>query len=121
MADERYEWLDQEAAERLLRGEPVDADDDYTRWQAERLAEALDSARAATLTTGPSGELPGEEAALTAFRAARSTCTAKQQVGTGSDLGSVRIGAASRGSRPRGWMRPARWGLVASVAGLALG
>ncbi|GGP90151.1 hypothetical protein [Streptomyces roseolilacinus] len=126
MADERYEWLDHEAAERLLRGEPVDADDDYSRWQVERLSEALDGARHTTgsLAAGPSGELPGEEAALTAFRAARSTRAAKPQVTAGSDLGSVRIGAALRPRfrpRPGGWMRPARWGLAASVAGLAVG
>ncbi|MEV5446527.1 hypothetical protein AB0N23_28865, partial [Streptomyces sp. NPDC052644] len=74
MADERNEWLDHEAAERLLRGEPVDADDDYTRWQVERLAKALDSARgaAAPHPAAPSGELPGEAAALAAFRAAHS-------------------------------------------------
>ncbi|MFJ8694432.1 hypothetical protein [Streptomyces roseolilacinus] len=126
MADERYEWLDHVAAERLLRGEPVDADDDYSRWQVERLSEALDGARrtAGPLAAGPSGELPGEEAALTAFRAARSTRAAKSQVTAGSDLGSVRIGAALRPlfrPRPGGWMRPARWGLAASVAGLAVG
>ncbi|WP_234101942.1 hypothetical protein [Streptomyces venezuelae] len=45
MADERYQWLDQEAAERLLRGEPVDLADDLARSRAERLAEALDAAR----------------------------------------------------------------------------
>lgn len=126
MADERNEWLDHEAAERLLRGESVDADDDYTRWQVERLAKALDSARdaAAPHPTGPSGELPGEAAALAAFRAAHSARAAKPQVAAGSDLGSVRIGAAlrpPRWARPSGWLRPARWGLAASVAGLAVG
>ncbi|OEJ94707.1 hypothetical protein [Streptomyces thermolilacinus] len=126
MADERNEWLDHEAAERLLRGEPVDADDDYTRWQVERLAKALDSARGATapLSPGHSGELPGEAAAVAAFRAAHSARGAKPHVAAGSDLGSVRIGAALRAprwARPRGWMRPARWGLAASVAGLAVG
>ncbi|MEU3631565.1 hypothetical protein [Streptomyces fradiae] len=124
MADERNEWLDHEAAERLLRGEPVDADDDYTRWQAERLSRALDSARGVPLPAGPSGELPGEEAALTAFRAARAGRAAAPRAGAGSDLGSVRIGGAPRPARrsgPRGWLRPARWGLAASVAGLAVG
>ncbi|MDT9683220.1 hypothetical protein RND61_14225 [Streptomyces sp. TRM76323] len=126
MADERYEWLDHEAAERLLRGEPVDADDDYAQWQVERLSEVLDSARGGVgpLAPGPSGELPGEEAALVAFRAARSAHVTKSQVATGSDLGSVRMGTALRPlrpARPRGWTRPARWGLAASVAGLAVG
>ncbi|MFJ3163180.1 hypothetical protein [Streptomyces kanasensis] len=126
MADERYEWLDHEAAERLLCGEPVDADDDYTRLQAERLAEALESARAdaARTRTGPAGALPGEEAALTAFRAARSTRVDGRAPGTGRDLGAVRIGGSPRPAgrtRARAWTRPARWGLAASVAGLAVG
>ncbi|KUH36631.1 MULTISPECIES: hypothetical protein [Streptomyces] len=124
MADERYEWLDHEAAERLLRGEPVDADDDYTRLQAERLAEALESARAdaARTRTGPAGALPGEEAALTAFRAARSTRVDGRAPGAGRDLGAVRIGGSPRpAGRARAWTRPARWGLAASVAGLAVG
>ncbi|MFE6876976.1 hypothetical protein ACFVBK_21035, partial [Streptomyces sp. NPDC057677] len=72
MADERYQWLDQEAAERLLRGEPVDAVDDHTRSRAERLAEALDAARTPTLPPAARTELPGEAAALAAFRAARA-------------------------------------------------
>ncbi|MET8508875.1 extensin, partial [Streptomyces sp. NPDC004787] len=71
MADE-YQWLDQEAAERLLRGEPVDPVGTPARAQAELLARALDSARtpAAGPLAGPDGELPGEAAALAAFRKA---------------------------------------------------
>ncbi|NKY15961.1 hypothetical protein HGA06_18035, partial [Streptomyces somaliensis DSM 40738] len=115
MADERYEWLDHEAAERLLRGEPVDADDDYAQWQAERLSEILDRAREAAtpLAEDPSGALPGEEAALAAFRAARPSCAARPRV-TGPDSGPVRKGTAlrpPRRGRARGWMRPTHWGL----------
>ncbi|MDV9193345.1 hypothetical protein R6L23_34925, partial [Streptomyces sp. SR27] len=60
MADERYQWLDQEAAERLLRGEPVDTVDDRARRQAERLAKALDTARTPDLPPAVRTELPGE-------------------------------------------------------------
>lgn len=68
MADEQYAWLDKEAAEKLLRGEPVDPADGRPCQDAERLAAALgDAARTALPATG---ELPGEAAALAAFRAA---------------------------------------------------
>ncbi|SCE03491.1 hypothetical protein GA0115253_1027615, partial [Streptomyces sp. Termitarium-T10T-6] len=46
MADEHYEWLDKDAAERLLRGEPVVPVGDEARTEAFRLAEALGAARA---------------------------------------------------------------------------
>jgi hypothetical protein len=91
MADDRYSWLDEDAAERLLRGEPVDAavgsEDACARTQAERLAVALADVLAEAacnrmpgpraeaedgLTAGelPGGELPGEAAAASAFRKA---------------------------------------------------
>ncbi|OII68943.1 hypothetical protein [Streptomyces sp. CC77] len=130
MADERYGWLDQQAAERLLRGEPVVADDDYVRLQAERLAEALEGVRTArTPSPGPAGELPGEDRALGAFRAARaeagSTARDAAPAPSTEELDAVHIGgtAARPLRRPRSgrWLRPARWGLAASVAGLAVG
>ncbi|MBH0247235.1 hypothetical protein I3W98_37475, partial [Streptomyces cavourensis] len=68
MADEQYEWLDKDAAEKLLRGEPVVPLGDQARDDALRLAEALGAARAAR--RAPAGELPGEDAVLTAFRQA---------------------------------------------------
>ncbi|MEU0161392.1 hypothetical protein ABZ154_21780, partial [Streptomyces sp. NPDC006261] len=68
MADEQDEWLDKDAAEKLLRGEPVVPLGDQARDDALRLAEALGAARAARRT--PAGELPGEDAVLTAFRQA---------------------------------------------------
>ncbi len=125
MADERYGWLDPQAAERLLRGEPVVADDDYVRLQAERLAEALEDVRAArTPPPGPAGELPGEEQALTAFRAARAAAGARAQGAApgppAGDLGSVHIGgtathplrrppAPAGGCGPPAGASPPRW------------
>ncbi|MYR62806.1 extensin, partial [Streptomyces sp. SID625] len=70
MADEQYRWLDSDSAERLLRGEPLDTVDVTVRDQAERLARALD-ALAAESVVHPAqapAELPGEAAALAAFR-----------------------------------------------------
>ncbi|MFJ4966157.1 hypothetical protein ACIP6P_27535 [Streptomyces sp. NPDC088729] len=128
MADEHDEWLDKDAAERLLRGEPVVPVGARARGDALRLARALDAARATGRPSG--GELPGEERALAAFRqAARAGSadrtagrdTAAQTARSGA-LPSVRIGSAPAEPprRPR-WSRPVRFGLVVSLAGCALG
>ncbi|WMX45406.1 hypothetical protein [Streptomyces roseicoloratus] len=125
MADERYQWLDQEAAERLLRGEPVDPVDDASRTQAELLARALDTARtpAVGLVAGPDGELPGEAAALAAFRKAvaerAAGAAAPGHAGqTATDLGRVRISPLLSGRR---WGRSLRYGLAAAVAAVTVG
>ncbi|MEU6013266.1 hypothetical protein ABZ826_04140 [Streptomyces sp. NPDC047515] len=148
MADERYEWLDKGAAEKLLRGEPVEPVVGHGCTEAERLAAALGAAaRAARPATG---ELPGEAAALAAFRAAarsahaRTTAADPQvkehaertgEAGRTGVLEPVRIRPASGGTAPGTsssaarpdrnrslrWSRPVRFGLVASFAGCALG
>ncbi|MFF5785407.1 hypothetical protein ACFY8P_10615 [Streptomyces sp. NPDC012693] len=128
MADERYQWLDQEAAERLLRGEPVDAVDDHARARAQRLAGALDAARTPAHPAAGSGELPGEAAALAAFRKATAErAAARASVPAGAphgrtlraDLGRVRLApvAAPR----RRWGRSVRYGLAAAVAAVTVG
>lgn len=147
MADEQHEWLDKEAAEKMLRREPVDPSDGRPRHEAERLAAALD---AVARTARPAaGELPGEAAALAAFRAARGPVPRTAAVSapadgaraartTGADdvaesgmLAPVHIrpagsgapaGAAdSRRPRPMRGSRPIRFGLVASLACCAIG
>lgn len=128
MADEQYEWLDKDAAEKLLRGEPVVPLGDQARGDALRLAEALGAARAAR--RAPAGELPGEDAVLTAFR--QATRSGRDRLagrsagpalpGQPGTLHSVHIGAAPAAPprRPR-WSRPVRFGLAVSLAGCALG
>ncbi|MFI6015385.1 hypothetical protein ACIBAG_42620 [Streptomyces sp. NPDC051243] len=124
MADEQYRWLDRETAERLLRGESLEAVDAAHRDQAEQLAKTLEA-----LTAEPplsSVELPGETAALAAFRAARANRDeAFETAGEGSgaraaqtsDVGLVRIGAVSgRAARRPRWGRPLRLGLAAALA-----
>ncbi|MDT9700004.1 hypothetical protein [Streptomyces sp. P17] len=120
MADEQYRWLDPETAERLLRGEPLEAVDAADRDQAERLAKTLES-----LTVEPpplSAELPGEAAALAAFRAARTErADAPAPLGHpsgphSSDAGLVRLGSPARGARRPRWARPVRLGLAAALA-----
>ncbi len=123
MADEQYRWLDRETAERLLRGESLEAVDAADRDEAERLAKTLEA-----LTVEPplsSAELPGEAAALAAFRAARADrddVTASLRPGAGSqtdhadDVGLVRIGGPARAARRPRWARPVRLGLAAALA-----
>ncbi|MFF7190711.1 hypothetical protein ACFZAR_37110 [Streptomyces sp. NPDC008222] len=129
MADEQYRWLDGDAAERLLRGEPLDAIDDDARDQAARLAETL----AALAVTPPSTseELPGEAAALAAFRAARTG--ADQAWATSgrpdpayaahraADAGLVRLGRPAANGRGSRWGRPLRFGLAAALAAGMIG
>ncbi|OIK27078.1 hypothetical protein [Streptomyces malaysiense] len=144
MADEQDKWLNPGTAERLLDGEPLEAVDPSTRDQAERLARVLDalSVQAAPATC----ELPGEQAALAAFRKAREAAADERtaalaaaapghRTGTGAhghgagvrghDAGLVRIGAPARrpaapGRRP-GWGRPVRLALAAVLAAGTLG
>ncbi|MEV7564698.1 hypothetical protein [Streptomyces tanashiensis] len=124
MADERYQWLDQEAAERLLRGEPVEAVDDRARAQAERLAEALGTARVPAVPPSAHTELPGEAAALAAFRkataerAAAAAATAATAA-PAADLGRVRLAPVTAPARR--WARSARYGLAAAVAAVTVG
>ena len=135
--DHRYSWLDDKAAERLLRGEPVDGQhdapdgrNDRPHAEAERLAAVLGAvAEAGRRTDGAAANgtapLPGEEAAVAAFRAARTEASvvaisAEDQVGGKS----TRIARPDDPAAPRtGWRgmrRPLRAGMVAAVAGCAL-
>ncbi|WP_371654326.1 MULTISPECIES: hypothetical protein [unclassified Streptomyces] len=125
MADERHEWLDEDAAERLLRGEPVVPADDRAREQAERLSAVLramagpDVRQSMGASAAPAaGELPGEAAALAAFRSARAEAGAPS--GARSDT-VVRVGREPRGARAPRRLRPVRFGLAAALAGCALG
>ncbi|MBE1599581.1 MULTISPECIES: hypothetical protein [Streptomyces] len=147
MADEQYRWLNRDAAERLLSGKPLEAVDPDTRARADRLAEALGALAAeAAPEPSPDPELPGEEAALAAFRTARTTSWTPaldsgesgraEESGRGgrthpaaspaADAGVVHLGrpartSASSGSRRARWGRPVRFGLVAAVAAGMLG
>ncbi|MEV6960042.1 hypothetical protein AB0M97_12730 [Streptomyces sp. NPDC051207] len=109
MADEQYRWLDRGTAERLLSGEPLEAVDAAAREQVEQLAETLGALSAPPPLT--SDELPGEAAALAAFRKVRAERDAAcAPVGRrGADAGAARLGERER----RRWGRPARLALAA--------
>ncbi|MER7898517.1 hypothetical protein ABTX62_21020 [Streptomyces sp. NPDC096046] len=127
MADEQYRWLDGETAERLLSGEPPEAVEGAHRGEAERLARTLGALSVPPAPT--SEELPGEAAAVAAFRKAReeradavtaSTAPREQAPARTADAGLVRIGTARVGGpggvrRSRG-IRPAGLALAASLA-----
>nr|WSX50158.1 hypothetical protein OG409_15135 [Streptomyces sp. NBC_00974] len=142
MADERDRWLDKAAADRLLRGEPaVPAAEHLARARADRLRAALDA-----LSERPpscAGELPGEAAALAAFRAARGTAPGEGASSAGafgsgetvvelSPPGAIgtagprperhrgRVGRQGPGVVPRRG-RPVRFVLAAAVASVAVG
>ncbi|MEV5332626.1 hypothetical protein [Streptomyces werraensis] len=125
MADERYRWLDAEAAERLLNGETPRAADPPAGDQAEQLAGVLRALSAPPPTAET--ELPGEAAALAAFRTSRDARTGQADSaphtghGTGSgdaDVGLIRLGAARTGrtGTPGGARRPRTARLVLAAA-----
>ncbi|MFE2186943.1 hypothetical protein [Streptomyces sp. NPDC059455] len=130
--DHRYSWLDDSAAERLLRGEPVegqpaapDGRGDQSYADAERLAAVLSAAAGAgrTAALSDASALPGEEAAVAAFRAARVEVDAE----AGSVAEVAEMDMARRPHRIRRFRerqprlrRPLRAGMVAVVAGCTL-
>ncbi|WP_329040151.1 hypothetical protein OHT61_20065 [Streptomyces sp. NBC_00178] len=118
MADEQHGWLDADAAEELLRGACVGSVDDHGGTALPQLEEALRAIR----TPAPAGgELPGEAAAMAAFRKASGSGERAAARSAGAPH-TVRIGAAPAASprRPR-WTRPVRFCLAVSLAGCALG
>lgn len=123
--DRRYDWLDDDAVERLLRGEVLAGDmtDDRARDDAARLDAALGALRVPA--PADDAPLPGEEAALAAFRTARAAerGAALAAAPAGSAAPVVRLGrTAARASAARTFLRrPARSALALALAGCALG
>ncbi|MGW1867000.1 hypothetical protein ACWCPS_15730 [Streptomyces mauvecolor] len=115
MADERHEWLDGDAAERLLRGEGVEPGDERARAEAERLSALL---RSLAHNEPATSELSGEAAALAAFRKARPESAPDAEA-----LGVVRVGrvAEVHPAPRRRRFAPVRLGLAAALACCALG
>ncbi|WP_405979072.1 hypothetical protein [Streptomyces sp. NBC_00158] len=137
MADEHNAWLDRATADELLRGGtpgPVGSGaDPRARAEAARMRAALDALK----PRSAGAELPGEEAALAAFRAARAGAPA-----TAPAVAPAAAGAGVPGATPAGAAEPlvdlapippvripaqrrpvtaARFGLAAALAGVAVG
>ncbi|MFF0589466.1 hypothetical protein ACFYWD_26260 [Streptomyces sp. NPDC003781] len=123
MADEQDKWLDRETAELLLRGEPLEGLDPAARDRAARLVVALAALSAPPAPTGE--ELPGEAAALAAFRkvgaeradacAAAPAALGQGAAGRAAEAGLVRIGPRGEGARRPRRSRPLRLGLAAAL------
>ncbi|MEU6868604.1 hypothetical protein ABZ924_36155 [Streptomyces sp. NPDC046876] len=131
MADERNRWLDEAAAERVLRGGPAAPVGDARDREAEaRLRAALDMLAAPAAPAG--AELPGEAAAVAAFRAARAGSTAPSAeasavaaattatapvVDLGTFVPASPFASAPAARRPR----QVRFALAAALASVAVG
>ncbi|CAL9473106.1 hypothetical protein SUDANB145_02869 [Streptomyces sp. enrichment culture] len=124
MADKQGGWLDRETAERVLRGDPPTGDP-VARARAERLAASLATLAASAPPAG--AELPGEAAALAAFRAAhaeRAGAAGAPAPAGGRDTSGaplVRIGGRDGDARRARRPRPLRLGLAAMLAAGAVG
>ncbi|MFI9204725.1 hypothetical protein [Streptomyces sp. NPDC053048] len=130
--DHRYDWLDDDAVERLLRGGSVaghgsendmggdnaDKDAADAGIVAERLEAALRSLAVPAPVSGPVSDdvpLPGEEAAVAAFRAARAS-SAPTPASAASPAAGRTVGAI------RSFLnRPMRTVLALTLAGCAVG
>ncbi|WP_404957254.1 hypothetical protein [Streptomyces sp. 147326] len=139
MADERNRWLDQAAADRLLRGEPAEpvgpaGAEPRARVEAARLRAALDALEAlgAGGALPPAGtELPGEAAAVAAFRTARTAAGRSADrsertatAGSGEpvvDLGRLVPSFAPPPAPARRRGRTVSFGLAAALASVAVG
>ncbi|MFJ9939137.1 hypothetical protein [Streptomyces erythrochromogenes] len=127
MADERDRWLDEAAAEAFLRGGPAEpvgpAADTRAAMEAARLRAALD-ALAAVAAAPSGGELPGEGAAMDAYRAARGAAP-RAAVPSGGDVcGEPLIDLGRVVPAPVPTRRRARtvsFGLAAALASVAAG
>ncbi|UQA93456.1 hypothetical protein [Streptomyces halobius] len=110
MADDPYNWLDKDAAERMLRGDPVGSRDGVG---ARELEQLLAAAKAVGAGAPGTAELPGEEAALAAFRRAHH--------GTGPRVSAV-SGTRSGGFAERTCLgRPFRRGFAVALTVCAIG
>ncbi|WP_030903594.1 hypothetical protein [Streptomyces sp. NRRL F-5126] len=123
MADGRDQWLDEDTADRLLRGEPVGSRGEHAAAPAARAAAALRGLAEVTEANGggANAQAPGEAAAVAAFRRAAHEREA------GGGLATVRLAPAPRATeRTRARNTPTRWyaprgGLAAALIGCLLG
>ncbi|MEU4889842.1 MULTISPECIES: hypothetical protein [Streptomyces] len=130
MADDRYSWLDEDAAERLLRGEPLDvpgagAGDGPARERARRLSAALQCvADPARLPAGTDeeGAFLSEAVVLAAFRETAPGAHAHGAVPGTRGRSLFRLPRTTAGDGRRTSLgRPLRAGIAAALAGCALG
>lgn len=117
MADDRYNWLDKDAAERLLRGERVDARHGDG---ARELEQLLQAAAAVGAKAPETAELPGEEAAVAAFRRTAGRGAAAHSRSYVADEAFPAGRGAAVAERTR-LGRPVRRGFAVALAACAIG
>ncbi|MFD8548366.1 hypothetical protein [Streptomyces sp. NPDC059649] len=117
MADDRYDWLDKDTAERLLRGERVSSPYDAGAQELEQLLAAAAAVGARAPETVP---LPGEEAAVAAFRRAVPHGSGARSAGRDSDAAVPTVHATAVTERTR-FARPFRRGFAVALAACAIG
>ncbi|MGW9078648.1 hypothetical protein [Streptomyces kronopolitis] len=117
MADDRYNWLDKDAAERLLRGERVGARHGDG---ARELEQLLQAAAAIGAKAPETAELSGEEAAVAAFRrtAGRGAAAHTRSHGADDAFPAGRGTAVAERTRLG---RPVRRGFAVALAACAIG
>ncbi|MGW1792860.1 hypothetical protein ACWCO0_07680 [Streptomyces tubercidicus] len=118
MADDRYNWLDKDTAERLLRGEQVGAGHGDG---ARELEQLLQAAAALGGKAPGTAELPGEEAAVAAFRQAAHRGAGAR---TRAAAEAFPAGRTARATGPAGGTRlgrPLRRGFAVALAACAIG
>ncbi len=118
MADDRYNWLDKDTAERLLRGEPVSARRGDGAQELEQLLKAAAAVGAEAPGTAP---LPGEETALAAFRQAARAGARSRARGADAPPAAVRSGRATGLTERTRLARPLRRGFAVALAACAIG
>ncbi|MEV0369880.1 hypothetical protein AB0I10_08670 [Streptomyces sp. NPDC050636] len=119
MADDPYNWLDKDAAERMLRGDPAGPRDGVGARELEQLLEA---AKAVGGGAPGTTELPGEEAAIAAFRRAHhGTGAWPRNRATGDRVSAVST-TRSGGIAERARLgRPFRRGFAVALTVCAIG
>ncbi|MEU8782967.1 hypothetical protein [Streptomyces sp. NPDC048637] len=118
MADDRYDWLDKDTAERLLRGEQVSARHGDGAHELEQLLQAAAAVGAKTPGTA---ELPGEEAALAAFRQAARRGSGARNRAADEPFPGVRPARATGLAERTRVGRPFRRGFAVALAACAIG
>lgn len=117
MADDRYNWLDKDAAERLLRGERVGARHGDG---ARELEQLLQAAAAVGAKAPETVELPGEEAAVAAFRRTAGAAGGAHARSHGTDEAFPAGRGTAVAERTR-LGRPVRRGFAVALAACAIG
>ncbi|BDM72665.1 hypothetical protein HEK616_61520 [Streptomyces nigrescens] len=117
MADDRYDWLDKDTAERMLRGERVSSP--YGAG-AQELEQLLAAAAAVGARAPEAAPLPGEEAAVAAFRRAVPHGSGARSAGRGSDAAVPTVHTTAVTERTR-FARPFRRGFAVALAACAIG